>query len=186
MDGSRPRLPLSTGIEVVLSRTHWIVALIACSLLIVGVDALTSPHIQFPILFVVPVGLGAWFVARRFAVGLAVCLVLARFALVLGLEDAWQPLWAANLNVVIRLAVLVGLAVLISIARERDRLASHVQALEGLLPICAFCKKIRLSDGSWQAIELYVSEHSAASFTHGFCEACARIHYPAQFPTEGD
>lgn len=111
--------------------------------------------------------------------------MIARFALVLTYEDPWQPPWAICANAVIRMVVLVGLAVLVSIARERERLANRVQVLEGLLPICAFCKKIRQPDGSWQPIEVYVSQHSRATFTHGFCEACARIHYPDEFPAEG-
>jgi DNA-binding response OmpR family regulator len=48
----------------------------------------------------------------------------------------------------------------------------RVKQLSGLLPICADCKKIRTSQGGWMQLETYISEHSDASFTHGFCEAC--------------
>ena len=53
----------------------------------------------------------------------------------------------------------------------RDALA-HVKTLQGLLPICANCKKVRDDDGYWQQIELYVSDHSDATFTHGICPEC--------------
>jgi hypothetical protein len=53
----------------------------------------------------------------------------------------------------------------------RDAL-SHVQTLQGLLPICASCKKIRDDDGYWKQIEFYISEHSDAKFSHGICPDC--------------
>lgn len=57
----------------------------------------------------------------------------------------------------------------------------QVTALRGLLPICAYCKKIRNDDGYWQQIEAYVSEHSLAEFSHGVCPNCARQQYPKYF-----
>ncbi len=49
----------------------------------------------------------------------------------------------------------------------------HVKRLQGLLPICANCKKIRDDDGYWQQIELYISDNSEAKFSHGICPECA-------------
>jgi hypothetical protein len=54
----------------------------------------------------------------------------------------------------------------------------HVQRLQGLLPICMYCHKIRTDKQSWQQIELYISEHSDATFTHGLCPECAKQHFP--------
>ena len=53
----------------------------------------------------------------------------------------------------------------------RDALAD-VKKLQGLLPICASCKKIRDDDGYWQQIESYISDHSDAEFSHGICPEC--------------
>ncbi len=53
----------------------------------------------------------------------------------------------------------------------RDALA-HVKRLQGMLPICASCKKVRDDDGFWQQIETYISEHSDAEITHGICPEC--------------
>lgn len=53
----------------------------------------------------------------------------------------------------------------------------EVKTLEGLLPICAFCKKIRDDKGCWKEVEAYVSEYSGAKFTHSFCPDCANEHY---------
>lgn len=55
---------------------------------------------------------------------------------------------------------------------------SEVKRLQGILPICGHCKKIRDDQGAWQGIEKYVHEHSAAKFSHGICPECAIIHYP--------
>ncbi|MCD4708231.1 MAG: tetratricopeptide repeat protein [Candidatus Sabulitectum sp.] len=49
---------------------------------------------------------------------------------------------------------------------------THVKKLQGMLPICASCKKIRDDDGYWQQIESYISDHSDAKITHGMCPEC--------------
>ena len=48
----------------------------------------------------------------------------------------------------------------------------RVNLLTGLLPTCADCKKIRTAEGTWVQMEAYISGHSNAVFSHGFCEAC--------------
>ncbi|MGY8653034.1 MAG: response regulator [Verrucomicrobiia bacterium] len=64
--------------------------------------------------------------------------------------------------------------------KERDRLVTDlkqalnaVKLLSGLLPICAACKKIRDDNGYWSEVENYISLHSDADFTHGYCPECA-------------
>lgn len=59
----------------------------------------------------------------------------------------------------------------------RDNLA-NIKTLHGLIPICASCKKIRDDKGYWHQVEVYVSEHSEADFSHSICEECARKLYP--------
>ena len=48
----------------------------------------------------------------------------------------------------------------------------RVQTLKGLLPICAWCKKVRDDDGYWTQVEAYVARHSKAEFTHCICPSC--------------
>jgi hypothetical protein len=50
----------------------------------------------------------------------------------------------------------------------------EIKRLEGLLPICAACKKIRDAEGSWTQIETYISERSDADFTHSICPDYAK------------
>lgn len=47
-----------------------------------------------------------------------------------------------------------------------------VKKLEGVIPICGICKKIRDDKESWQQLEQYISEHSEALFSHGLCPEC--------------
>ena len=49
----------------------------------------------------------------------------------------------------------------------------EVNKLRGLLPICAYCKKIRNDTNYWEQIESYISSHSEALFTHSICPECA-------------
>jgi len=65
----------------------------------------------------------------------------------------------------------------------RDALA-QVKALQGMLPICASCKKIRDDDGYWQQIESYISEHSDTKFSHGLCPECMIRLYGKDFTRE--
>lgn len=55
---------------------------------------------------------------------------------------------------------------------------SEIHTLQGILPICSHCKKIRDDKGIWSQIEIYVSKHSDAEFSHGICQECAKLHYP--------
>jgi hypothetical protein len=63
------------------------------------------------------------------------------------------------------------------------RFIRRIKHLEGLLPVCASCKNIRVGD-QWIPIETYISEHSDALFSHGICPDCARELYgdPANGP----
>jgi hypothetical protein len=56
-------------------------------------------------------------------------------------------------------------------ARVQEGLA-RIKTLSGMLPICAWCKKVREDTGYWRQIETYVAEHSHAEFTHGICPDC--------------
>ena len=49
-----------------------------------------------------------------------------------------------------------------------------VKILQGMLPICAWCKKIRDDSGYWKQLVALVAEHSEAEFTHGICPECSR------------
>jgi phosphoserine phosphatase RsbU/P len=49
---------------------------------------------------------------------------------------------------------------------------ARVKQLQGLLPICSYCKKIRDDQNYWQQVENYISMHSEAQFSHSICPDC--------------
>ena len=58
---------------------------------------------------------------------------------------------------------------------ELEEALASVKALRGLLPMCSYCKRIRVDDTYWQQLEGYITDHSDAQFSHGICPEC----YPA-------
>ena len=56
--------------------------------------------------------------------------------------------------------------------RELEDAVAQIKQLQGLLPICSYCKKIRDGANYWQRVEDYISAHSDATFTHGICPNC--------------
>jgi GAF domain-containing protein len=58
------------------------------------------------------------------------------------------------------------------IIRELKETLATVKTLQGLLPLCAWCKKIRQDDGYWEQLEKYILRHSNAKFSHSICPDC--------------
>jgi hypothetical protein len=63
---------------------------------------------------------------------------------------------------------------LASLNKEREAAQS---AIRGILPTCAYCKRIRDEKGNWQQFELYIRDRSEADFSHGICPDCERTHF---------
>ena len=60
---------------------------------------------------------------------------------------------------------------------DLEKALAEVKTLQGILPICSFCKKIRDDSGYWNQVEVYVRDRSDADFSHSICPDCARKHY---------
>lgn len=76
----------------------------------------------------------------------------------------------ARLNVGLRVASLQqSLAARVA---ELEQALQNVKNLQGLLPICCYCKKIRDDSNYWQRVEEYIAHHSEARFSHGICPDC--------------
>jgi len=63
------------------------------------------------------------------------------------------------------------------ITELKDALA-HVKQLQGIMPICVHCHKIRDDERVWHRLEEYIQTHSEAVFSHALCEECMKKHYP--------
>jgi hypothetical protein len=99
----------------------------------------------------------------------------------------WETAWArAALGALLTLGIF-GLVRMRTrhLARRARELRRGIQEalaklkfLNGLLPICASCKKIRDDRGYWNEVECYVRDHSEAEFSHGICPECLQRLYP--------
>lgn len=62
--------------------------------------------------------------------------------------------------------------------RELQKALDDVKTLQGLLPICSRCKKVRDEAGQWHSMENYIASRTTANITHGLCRECLQILYP--------
>ncbi|MEI7528477.1 MAG: GAF domain-containing protein [Elusimicrobiota bacterium] len=73
--------------------------------------------------------------------------------------------------------LITGHLALIAKNTQLEETLKEVRTLQGLIPICAQCKKIRDDKGFWQKVEVYLEERSDVRFTHGLCDDCMRKLY---------
>jgi hypothetical protein len=71
-------------------------------------------------------------------------------------------------------AIAVGGAL---VDRRLQRALTDVERLTGLLPICAWCKKISDETGEWVGLEMYIAHRAKAKITHGICPMCSATHF---------
>ncbi|MBI3451157.1 MAG: response regulator [Acidobacteria bacterium] len=69
-------------------------------------------------------------------------------------------------------------AALIERMRELRAAGEHVRQLQGLLPICMHCRRIRDDGDTWKKLESYIEQHTGALFSHSLCNDCLAAHYP--------
>ncbi len=146
---------------------------------LIWLDYVDGPNSQYPVVYVIPVTLAAWYSGRWPALALALTVSITHAVFLLA---HWNPpgdpfagLWPT----IIRAGVVIVMALWFARLAEHERKVHvYVERLEGLLPICAFCKSIRNQTGEWEPIERFISNRSEAEFSHSFCKSCGKIHYP--------
>jgi hypothetical protein len=125
-----------------------------------------------PLLFF-PVALASWFNGRLWGLALAIGSPLA----LLGFHFGWASsatLAEAIANAGVKIVTFSTFAVLIDlVARQK----SEIRVLKGFLPTCAWCRKIQDAEGHWSPIELYITRHTEAKFSHGICPECAKKNF---------
>ncbi len=141
------------------------------------VDYLTGPLIEFPIVFVIPIALASWYSGLEWGLTFALLLPIGRIII----RFLWEPstdFSVVLINAVIRVSVLTGIVFMVN---QVAALTREVKALRGILPTCSVCKKNRTPECQWKEIEIYISEHSEARFSHGICDTCKERLYPELF-----
>jgi hypothetical protein len=154
---------------------------IPLTLVVFATDYLSGPDPTFPVLYCLAVFAAAWYVSAAASIVMAAIAPIFRIIL---LATLWHQADLFPVFTTLARAVCVGVVAL-WIARFADHeraMQRHVETLEGLLPICAFCKSIRNDAGTWEKLETYISDRSEAQFSHGFCPDCQREHYPEFAP----
>ena len=165
----------------------WLLATITVGgVLVLGfVDWQTGYELNFFVFYFAPLSMAAWFLGFGFSVALAVLSAVVWYGADMLSGHVYSSPFYAVWNTTIRLAAFLTIGWAISRVRraldhehhtveELRRALSEIKVLEGLLPICAQCKKIRNPEGVWQQMEAYIQRHSKAQFTHTYCPACAK------------
>ena len=62
--------------------------------------------------------------------------------------------------------------------KELSAAILEIKTLQGILPICSYCKQIRNDKGYYEQIETYIHKHSDVNFSHTICPDCAKKHFP--------
>jgi K+-sensing histidine kinase KdpD len=160
-----------------LGRIHWLWWIGVAGPLVM-LDYVTGPKPQFPVLFTIPVTAAAWYSGRIPAVTLAMIFPLAHAVFVAALWSPSTSLSVLLATTVLRSAAVAAVALWVARLSDHEReLRRHVQTLEGLLSICAFCKRIKNPAGDWERLESYIAKRSQAQFSHSFCASCWKTHY---------
>lgn len=152
-------------------------------------DHITGYELGFFVFYFIPVGYAAWLSGRLigFIVSILAALIWFLVDMTSGhpYSSPWHGLWNASIRLfsffVITLAVSRVEELLLSereLSTQLQAALDQVQELHGLLPVCAWCKKVKDDTGYWEQIETYVSRHSKAEFSHGICPECAKKFYP--------
>jgi len=129
--------------------------------------------------------MAAWRQDRKMAYAFSISLPLARLCF----NVVWQTqdLAPAVINAPVTMLALWYYGHLIyRIALQKISLERRVRVLEGILPICASCKKIRNEKGEYERIEKYMSDHSEVSFSHTICPECGKKLYPDYYHEDND
>ena len=150
--------------------------LLLCAVLVV-LDWALVPVMVFPFVFIFPIMLVAW--NRGLWLSLAVAGAMSLTRIVHQFVIAQKPVVVDEFaDALLCFFVLVLLATLTTLLGRQSRQLRHrVRLLEGMLPICSFCKSIRNETGDWVQLEKYIASHTEATFTHGLCQNCAKEHY---------
>lgn len=89
------------------------------------------------------------------------------------IQDVIKKYLVENLIVLIIFVIaLVFFIRILQLNRSLKKALDEVTTLQGFIPICSSCKKIRDDQGYWSQVESYISKHSGAKFSHGYCPDC--------------
>ena len=161
------------------------VGVLFCTVFFGLIDWQTGFELNFFVFYFLPVAVAAWYIGVGTSVMIAVLSALVWYwANTMAGASYSSPAYAVW-NTIIRLVSFIAIGWSVATIRKllneehkasetlRKSLA-EIRVLRGFLPICAQCKKIRTDQGEWQQMEVYISQHSNAQFSHGYCPVCLK------------
>ena len=177
--GSRRVAPSAIG-------SRRVILTVVAAIAVLALDSITPLGLAIWLLQVVLVWLATLWGNRKQII--AVATVCATF-IVLGFwlsPKAGPTTWVDQSNVILGLGTVTALArsslrrMATEDARRKaaEELGQMVRIVSGLLPMCAWCRRIRNEAGAWEQWETYIRNHSRAEFTHGMCQECAARFVP--------
>jgi hypothetical protein len=158
-----------------------IVLTVIAAIAVLVLDAITPLGLAVWLLQVVLVWVATLWANRREMIAVSIlCATFIVLAFVLSPRTGSMT-WVDQSNLLLGLGTVWALthSCLRRIATEDARrkaareLGQMFAILSGLLPICAWCKRIRNDTGTWEQLEIYVRNHSRVEMTHGMCQECA-------------
>jgi hypothetical protein len=160
--------------DSVARATIFILSLVGVGLLGL-IDCWTGYDLSFFVFYFAPVALVAWRLGAIPAYVIAgaggLAWLLSDFYSGHRYTTAFYPYWNTGLRILSFVIIAYSTDRIRRLQEETEKVARH---LSGLLPICAWCKRIRNDAGYWEQVEQYLAKHSDAAFTHSICEDCAR------------
>jgi len=155
-------------------------------LLIIGfADSVTDFELNFYVFYFLPIALAAWRIGEVAGVTFAILATIAWYCsdVLSGhvFSSHFYAIWDTSFHIISFLiigktvfSVRSSLELANTTAANLKRALSEIKVLEGFLPICMQCKKIRNESGSWERLETYIGNHSTAQFSHGYCPECGK------------
>lgn len=146
-------------------------------------DFVTGYEISFSIFYLAPIAFVTWFAGRRAGLAISVLSAIVWLAADVGSGHLFPHVLIPFWNATVRLGFFAVTVVLLNklhiivyqqaaLIKDLQEARDEAKKLSGLIPICAWCKRVRDDEGYWKQVELYISEHSEAEFTHAICPEC--------------
>jgi len=158
--------------------------------MVIGIDTLdvaTGDQYEFFAFYFIPVGLVAWHLGMTWGLVFALASTIAWFDSDV-IANPLHPILLTGWDTLMRMIGYTLLAIttakIHTVLRKEQQLndnlaqaLSEIKQLQGVLPMCSFCRKIRDDQQEWIPFEKYIKEHSNAEVSHGLCPTCYKKYY---------
>ncbi len=134
------------------------------------------------IVFLLPLILSSWFWGQHAGIIMSIIGVILNLVIMIFLKyDVNRDVLSIGIGIMSYTIIALIVGHLVQLNERLRNAITQIKTLQGLIPICASCKKIRNDKGYWQTVESYIQQHSDADFSHGICPECLPKLYPKYY-----